>query len=284
MEEKKEFLNEENYEKSKKKIANIALIILIVGLLIGGSLITIGIVKTGQAKKHNAEVARMVDENDTSRSAEQIQADIDYIKSQIDEVDKEITDINSEISKMQRELGQIFHDDRGFSDRYNAKSEEIDKKQGEATAKGKERMQLESKLSEYESELWKVNSGYNDAEKEIAKGRNMIYLDKYTPYFVFGGAVIFIFGMISLSIYLFTKRREILAFQAQQIMPVAQEGVSKVAPTIGKAKASIAKEMAPAYGGIAKEITKGIKEGLHGEEENKEEILEETKEDSNEEK
>ena len=35
-----------------------------------------------------------------------------------------------------------------------------------------------------------------------------------------------------------------------------------MAPTIGKAGASIAKEMAPIYGDIAKEIGKGIKEGL----------------------
>ena len=44
--------------------------------------------------------------------------------------------------------------------------------------------------------------------------------------------------------------------------------------------------MAPAYGGIAKEITKGIKEGLHGEEEKEETETskEEEKEDNNEEK
>ena len=45
-------------------------------------------------------------------------------------------------------------------------------------------------------------------------------------------------------------------------MPVAQEGIEKMAPTIGKAGASIAKEMAPVYGEAAKEIAKGIKEGL----------------------
>ena len=67
--------------------------------------------------------------------------------------------------------------------------------------------------------------------------------------------------MIAGSIYIFAKRREILSFQAQQVMPVAQEGIEKMAPTVGKAGASIAKEMAPVYGDIAKEISKGIKQG-----------------------
>lgn len=42
------------------------------------------------------------------------------------------------------------------------------------------------------------------------------------------------------------KRREILAFTTQQVMPVAKEGIDTMAPTIGN---------------VAKEISKGIKEG-----------------------
>lgn len=43
------------------------------------------------------------------------------------------------------------------------------------------------------------------------------------------------------------KRREVIAFTAQQVMPVAKEGMEKMAPTAGV---------------VAKEISKGIKEGL----------------------
>ena len=45
-------------------------------------------------------------------------------------------------------------------------------------------------------------------------------------------------------------------------MPVVKEGLEEMAPTIGKAGAAIGKEMAPVYGQAAKEIAKGIKEGL----------------------
>lgn len=43
-------------------------------------------------------------------------------------------------------------------------------------------------------------------------------------------------------------RREITAYTTQQVMPIAQEGIEKMAPTLGKA---------------AGEIAKGIKEGLN---------------------
>ena len=49
-----------------------------------------------------------------------------------------------------------------------------------------------------------------------------------------------------------TKQRELLAYHAQQIRPVAQEGIEKMAPSAGVA---------------AKEIAKGIKEGLKDDEE-----------------
>ena len=76
---------------------------------------------------------------------------------------------------------------------------------------------------------------------------------------VFGG-----FGIIALGGFLNTigfplmiagavtmfiaHRREIASFTTQQVMPVAQEGIEKMAPTVG---------------GAAKEIAKGIKEGIN---------------------
>ena len=91
---------------------------------------------------------------------------------------------------------------------------------------------------------------------------------EYIPYFMFGGFVIIATLMISGSIYMITKRREIMAFSTQQVMPIAQEGIEKMTPTMSKVvedmsptMKKVAKDMAPIYGDIAKEITKGIKEG-----------------------
>ena len=77
-----------------------------------------------------------------------------------------------------------------------------------------------------------------------------------------------------------SKQRQILAYQAQSVLPVAKEVVEDVAPTMGKAAGKAFKELkptmqdmvkdaAPMYGEVAKEIAKGIKEGLK--EDNKDE-------------
>ena len=49
-------------------------------------------------------------------------------------------------------------------------------------------------------------------------------------------------------VLIISHRRGIAAYTTQQVMPVAQEGINKMAPTIGNA---------------AKEIAKGIKEGIN---------------------
>lgn len=56
--------------------------------------------------------------------------------------------------------------------------------------------------------------------------------------------------MISVFVFIFAKQRHIVAFQAQQVMPVAKESIDEIAPTIGNA---------------AGEIAKGIKKGLEDE-------------------
>lgn len=64
------------------------------------------------------------------------------------------------------------------------------------------------------------------------------------------------FGLIVVGAILMfvAHRREIKAYTVQQVMPVAQEGIEKMAPTIGKA---------------AGEIAKGIKQGLNEADKNK---------------
>lgn len=82
---------------------------------------------------------------------------------------------------------------------------------------------------------------YYDLEDEIKKD------DPKYFYIIFGVVTLVVTGITSLSIYITTKKREIAAFGAQQMMPIAQEGIDVMAPTVGNA---------------AKEIAKGIKEGL----------------------
>ena len=76
-----------------------------------------------------------------------------------------------------------------------------------------------------------------------------------TSFLMFGGFIIIASSMFCGVLYLSTiKRREIMAYTVQQVMPVAKEGIDKISPTIAKATDD-----------IAKEVTKGIKEGLKDE-------------------
>lgn len=158
MEGQKEYLNEERYQKTKKTIAFTALIVLLVGIIIGGGLIGLGF---------------------SNRNS----IDVTSIRTQ-------------QTAEFQK---------NGFSAKY---------------------YELDAQLDKAESA---------------------------TPLFMIGGFIIIASCMISGSIFISTKRREILAYHAQQIRPVAQEGIEKMAPSAGVA---------------AKEIAKGIKEGLKDDENN----------------
>ena len=71
---------------------------------------------------------------------------------------------------------------------------------------------------------------------------------------------VFTFGLASVGgiCLLVPKWREITVYTIQQVMPVEKEGIEEITLTVIKA----IEKMAAAAGKIAKEVTKGIKEGL----------------------
>lgn len=56
----------------------------------------------------------------------------------------------------------------------------------------------------------------------------------------FGGVVLILLGIV---VILIPFKRKIMAYNAQQVMPVAQEGIEKLGPSIGKVAGDIAKEV-----------------------------------------
>lgn len=87
----------------------------------------------------------------------------------------------------------------------------------------------------------------NSLTKEYCKAKNSTDEFASTGSVMIGVFICIATCMISFSILMIAKRRHIIAFQAQQVMPVAKEGINEMAPSIGKA---------------AGEIAKGIKDGL----------------------
>ena len=245
--ENKEYLNEESYQKTKKKIVTISIIILIIGLLIGGSLIYKGIiVKKGLDKD---TVAQKEEEKKKEVEAQQKEQQkdlrINELNELIENTQKQIDNIEIQITKLKNEQTSIFEQDSGFSDRYNAKEIEIKEKQNE-------KQSLSIKLSEYKVELssLKSTSYLKEFNNMFSNNTTTNNSQKYIKYFMLGGFVIFTCCIISGFVYMIAKRREILAFTAQQTIPVAKEGIEKMSESVSKVG-----------GDMAREISKGIEEG-----------------------
>ncbi|MBO5096598.1 MAG: hypothetical protein J6B98_06965 [Bacilli bacterium] len=295
--ENKKYLTEENYESGKKKIKTIALIILIVGVLIGGSLIVTGLVKQGQTNSQYSEESKNNKKDQLEKEKQQLTQELDAEKQNLltskTTLENKIKPVEDEIKKLEREKTDVFMNG-GFSDRYYEIEDKIEDLKESTKIDENSLSVIEDALDESfnhcsfsETKNNTYTSKYCSLKNEVAKkdaeiaGLDLEFSDfnkefnsfDSIPLYMIGGFIILASGMISFSMFMFSKRREIMAFTAQQVMPVAQEGIEKMAPTIGKAGANIAKEMAPVYKDmvkeispvyvdIAKEISKGIKEGL----------------------
>ena len=218
MEEKKEYLTEKNYNKGKKIIMLIALLVLVVGLTIGGLLIYKGINEKQKI------------DNTTNEQAEKDKQRLKEIETEKEELNKKISDKKYECDSIKMETDSWFE-----------KSNKCDN----------EVLSLEEQVDELESEEFDLeNTDYEFDKKFNSVGS--------TRYFMFGVFIIIATLITSLSIFMFAKRREIMAFGMQQTMPLAQEGIEKMAPTVGNAA-----------GTIAKDVAAGIKEGINSNQENK---------------
>lgn len=95
-------------------------------------------------------------------------------------------------------------------------------------------------VSNLRKDLTELNSKEIDLKHEIEENQE----NSAIIFYVLSGLSIFLGVIISISIFTTAKGREIAAFGAQQMMPIAQEGMDTIAPSIGN---------------IAKEISKGLK-------------------------
>ena len=200
MDEKK-YLNEEKYQKTEKSITVFAILILVVGLLIGGFLIYRGIAKPATSK------VDVLEKNLKEKRNELISKGIEYDES------SEYTD------------GEKY-------DLYIITKA------------------LDPSFQYCEFDEYKNNS----ITKEYCAAKNSISEFSNRTSIMFGAFICIATFMIFVSVLTFAKRRHILAFTTQQTMPVAKESIDEMAPTIGNAA-----------GEIAKDITKGIKNGLEDE-------------------
>lgn len=285
----KRFLNEENYQKSKNKIIMIAVIVLIIGVLIGGSLIAVGLSKKAKTNSEYSDNNKATELKNLEEEKNKISTELEIEKENIlkskNELEEKIKPIKDEIKSLERET---FN---GFDDAYYARQDKIEELEksietyensikaidnalnnsfdhctyGETknNAYTSKYCSLKNQLKQEDSKIDDIDDKYDDFNKKIASSTSI-------PFYIFGGFIIIASCMIAGSIYMFAKGRDILAFTANQTVPVTKEVIEDVAPSIGKAAGSIKKEIndiagestTGVMGDIAKSISKGIKEGM----------------------
>ncbi len=208
--ENKEYLSEEKYQIVIKKISMVSIVILLIGLLVGGGLIALGMMKS------NEEKVQIVEEEKTQEKTQtELDAEIKVLESERDAL----------FAKQQEEFME-----NGFSEEYSRLSNEREEKDLKIMAFGVGTLDTPEAFDSFKRESDEIKSNI-----------------KVAPYYMFGSFIIFSSIIIAGFVFLISKRREIAAFTVQQGMPVAKEGLEKMAPTFGE---------------VGKEIAKGVSEGL----------------------
>ena len=266
---KKEFLNEEKYKQSEAKIKKTALIILIAGISLGVLLISIGLIKQLKINARFSEESKAAAVEKLEKEKQTLQKQLEEEEKQViayqEQLENKIKPIEDEIKKLDRTKFT------GFDDAYYEREDRIDELK-KSIEKDKKSLNVIEDVLDDDSECSFSTAKNNEYTTNYCKIKNDINAKTYeiehiddefsefdkrrashgnVPFYIFGSFLIITSLMISGSVYMVAKRRDILAFTTQQIMPVTQEGIEKMTPTIGKST-----------GTIVKEITKGIKEGL----------------------
>lgn len=244
--ENKKVLDEETYQKNKKKLTRIAGLVLVLGFIFGGGLIALGI--TNQININSKYSA-----NNRADLEKRLADETRNLLNKRDELKEKIKPTEDEIKKLQRA------DFTGFDDDYYARMDKIEEL-NESIADDKKAVNKINKLLNGISNDCAFDDAAKDATiakyctlenqiEDVKSGFNKEYDSmKNIPFYMIGGFIILTGVMIAGAIFKFAKGREITAFMAQQTMPIAKEGMDEMAPHIGKA---------------AKEISKGIKEGIN---------------------
>ena len=221
----KEYLNEKKYQDNNKKISNIAKLILFGGILIGGALIVFGITKSNENKE-------LYSEENRQKEITRIENEIEKEKYNLE--DKKYTLIGKGVT-----YDAFTEYDDGESYDLKIITKALDPSFNNCAFDEYKNNNLTKKYCSLKSELSKVNS-FN-YEFEMRKNSS-----KSIPFYMFGAFIIISSCMFSFGINMITKRREILSYTMQQVMPVQEEVMEKMTPSLKE---------------VAKEITKGINEG-----------------------
>lgn len=200
--EKKEYLNEEKYQKVVKKISMLSVVILAVGFFIGGGLIAYGFIKSNETN-----IPEVVQEEE--KSEVDIQAEIEALREELVPLSGKI-DEEFKVNGFSREFSKL-----------------IDQREG-----------ILLKMNDLKAKTTDASKAFDSFMDKREKIENKV---KVAPYYMIGGFILFASFIVSFMIFLIAKKRDITAFSVQQSLPIAKEGLEEMAPTFGEVGKEIAK-------------------------------------------
>lgn len=206
------FLNEKKYQNTKTIFIILAILILIIGFVVGGL-----IIKKGLDKKNDI-YSKYTEENK--------QAQIVSLNVQIKIAKSSLESKKAELIAQGLQPSSNYED----NDSYNLYiiNNVLNPSFNRCSFD-------EYKNNELTSQYCNLIKRLEDTEKLDIKYKRQSESFSCIPYYMVGTSIILFSIIISISLFLIAKRREIIAFQAQQSMPVVKEGIEEISPALGKA-------------------------------------------------
>lgn len=218
----KEYLNESKYQKSKKMLILVASLILLIGLSIGLLLIFLGISKINEINKNEPKEEIVQKE---------LISEEEKLKARKKELENQGIKYNTFAEYTDGDIYDLMIITNALDPTFSNCS----------SSEGKNNT-LTRKYCTLRNTLEDIQDGNIKFEQSMKKGSSI-------PFFMFGAFIIISTLMTSGFVFILAKRREINAFAIQQNMPLAEESIEKMTPTV-----------ATSLGTVAREIKKGINE------------------------
>lgn len=258
--ENKKYLNEEKYQKAEKTITLIAVLVLVVGLCVGGLLIFKGVAKPNTSKVEDLKV-----ELETKRSEleAKLNESLTAEKQKLETKKNELTSKGIKYDAFAKYDDGETYDLKIITEALDPSFDNCAFDEYKNNSLTKDYCALSNGTSENSKNLEVINDALDDSfdhcafsecknnsfTKEYCAAKNSIGDFASTGSKMIGIFICIASCMISFAIFMFAKRRQVLAFSAQQVMPVGKEVIDEMAPTVGNA-----------VGEIAKGIKKGLKD------------------------
>lgn len=210
------FLNEKKYQNTKTIFIILAILLLIIGFVVGGL-----IIKKGLNKKNDI-YSKYTEENK--------QAQIVSLNVQIKIAKSSLESKKVELIAQGLQPSSNYEDNESYN--LYIITNVLNPRLSNCSFD-------EYKNNELTSQYCNLIKQLEDTEKLDIKYERKSESFSCIPYYMIGTFIILFSIMISILLFVTAKRREIIAFQAQQAMPVVKEGIEEISTALGKATKNV---------------------------------------------